>query len=329
MPRMREAIRSGWNHSSASSFSPTDASLIGRPVTALTDSAAPPRASPSSFVRSDAVEVDALLERLRDVDGLLAGHRVEHEEDVRRLRLAAHGGELLHQRLVDVQPAGGVEDDDVAAVRLRALDAVADRLDRVGALVGVDGDPDLRAELHELVDRGRAAAGRRRRARACCPSLLEQQRELAGGGRLARALQAGEQDRRRRPRREGELRGARAHERGQLLVDDLHDLLAGRQALRDVLAERALAHAARRTRLTTSRLTSASSRARRTSRIAREIASSSRRSAAAKVAEGALELVGEGVEHASGQGTGSQRTAVDTARHRPQAPCVGSRNATA
>ena len=39
------------------------------------------------------------------------------------------------------------------------------------------------------------------------------------------------------------LRIAAAHERGQLLVDDAHDLLPGREALRHVRAERALAHA--------------------------------------------------------------------------------------
>ena len=37
--------------------------------------------------------------------------------------------------------------------------------------------------------------------------------------------------------------GAGAHQRGQLVVDDLHDLLAGREALQDVLADRALADA--------------------------------------------------------------------------------------
>ena len=50
MPRMREAMRSGWKSSIASSFSPTPSSLIGQPVTARIDSAAPPRASPSTRV---------------------------------------------------------------------------------------------------------------------------------------------------------------------------------------------------------------------------------------------------------------------------------------
>ena len=51
IPRIREAIRLGWNASRLSSFSPVPTNLIGLPVTALTESAAPPRVSPSSFVR--------------------------------------------------------------------------------------------------------------------------------------------------------------------------------------------------------------------------------------------------------------------------------------
>ena len=49
IPKMRPAIRSGWNCSNASSFSPVLAKAMGRPMTSLTDNAAPPRASPSSF----------------------------------------------------------------------------------------------------------------------------------------------------------------------------------------------------------------------------------------------------------------------------------------
>ncbi len=55
MPRMRLAIRSGWKTSKSSSFSPLDANRIGTPVTSRTDSAAPPRASPSSLVSTTPV----------------------------------------------------------------------------------------------------------------------------------------------------------------------------------------------------------------------------------------------------------------------------------
>ena len=50
MPRMRLAMRPGWKSSSASHFSPVPISLIGLPVTARIDSAAPPRPSPSARV---------------------------------------------------------------------------------------------------------------------------------------------------------------------------------------------------------------------------------------------------------------------------------------
>src|SRR5262245_37689867 len=51
MPRMRLAMRSGWNGSNSSSFSPVPANRIGLPTTSFTERAAPPRASPSIFVR--------------------------------------------------------------------------------------------------------------------------------------------------------------------------------------------------------------------------------------------------------------------------------------
>lgn len=49
MPRMRDAMRSGWNASNSSSFSPLEANMICLPVTCAMESAAPPRASPSSL----------------------------------------------------------------------------------------------------------------------------------------------------------------------------------------------------------------------------------------------------------------------------------------
>ncbi len=56
MSRMRDAIRSGWKTSKSPSPSPVDAYMIGRPVTEATESAAPPRASPSSLERTTPVK---------------------------------------------------------------------------------------------------------------------------------------------------------------------------------------------------------------------------------------------------------------------------------
>ncbi len=64
--------------------------------------------------------------------------------------------------------------------------------------------------------------------------------ELGGRGRLAGTLEAGEEDDGRIALQvEGPIAGRQ--ERRQLLVDDLHDLLAGGEALEDVGADRPLA----------------------------------------------------------------------------------------
>ena len=158
----------------------------------------------------------------------------------------------------------------------------------------VDGDLDLPPELLELLDRGRAleVAGDERRPLAL---LAQEERELRRRGRLARALEPREQDHRRRPP-EREPRVARAHERGQLLVHDLHDLLAGREALRDVLAERALLDRGREVLRDLEVDVGLEQREadlahRLRDRLLVEPA------AAAEAAEGRLELVGERVEH--------------------------------
>ena len=122
------------------------------------------------------------------------------------------------------------------------LESLLHGLDRVGAFLAEDGHLNLAAELLELVDRGGTLqVGRDEPGLAAF--LAQQQSELGGGGGLARALQAGEQDHGRRPAGEREPGIARAHQRRQLLLDDLHDLLAWRQALGHVRAERPLAHA--------------------------------------------------------------------------------------
>ena len=81
MPRMRLAIRSGWNTSILSSFSPVPANLMGLPVTARMDRAAPPRASPSSLVSMTPVNVQRLVKGLGGVDRVLADHGVHHQAE--------------------------------------------------------------------------------------------------------------------------------------------------------------------------------------------------------------------------------------------------------
>ena len=80
----------------------------------------------------DAVELELLVEDLGAVDGVLAGHAVDDQVHLLRRDLAVDALELAHQLVVDVQPAGRVEDHDVGVVLLGFADG------RVG-----DGDRDL------------------------------------------------------------------------------------------------------------------------------------------------------------------------------------------
>jgi len=64
MPSSLEAILSGWKGSRALIFSPVPMNLIGLPVMALVDRAAPPRASPSTLVSMMPVNGRASLKAL-------------------------------------------------------------------------------------------------------------------------------------------------------------------------------------------------------------------------------------------------------------------------
>ena len=122
----------------------------------------------------------------------------------------------------------------------RGVEAALDRLDRVLRVGAVDGDLDLAAELLELVDRGRALQVGRDERRLL-PSLRSLSASFADvvvlpePWRPASRITVGGLP--NASRESPEPISVR-----QLLVDDLHDLLAGVEALQDVLAGRALPH---------------------------------------------------------------------------------------
>ena len=206
--------------------------------------------------------------------------------------------QLVHQLVVDVQPAGGVDDDDVEA----AVPRLGQRARRARA-------PDPARPP----DRARArppaspttfscsiAAGRRTSvdtSSGCRPCFASHSPELAGRRRLARALQAEQQDDARpraasaaaRPRRR---RRAPASRRGRCATT----CCAGVRLLRTSWST-----ARSRTRsmnaLTTLKLTSASSSASRISRSAASTVCLGQPGLAAQGAEDVLQAVAERVEH--------------------------------
>src|SRR5206468_4406828 len=86
--------------------------------------------APVELREGDARHADGVLEEARLLDGVLTRGRVDHEQRLVRCSFgarrdhAANLGELFHEIRLRVQPAGGVDDDDVAAVPARAVDRV-------------------------------------------------------------------------------------------------------------------------------------------------------------------------------------------------------------
>src|SRR5436309_350499 len=140
----------------------------------------------------DTRDADRFAEETRLLEAVLPRRRVDDEERlVRRagqlpLDHTSHLGELLHQVRLGVQPAGGVDDDDVTPVPGCAFDRVEGHGGGVRPALGAD---ELRARALrpdlELLLGGRTV-------RVCSsehhrvPVLTQTLRELADGGRLAR-----------------------------------------------------------------------------------------------------------------------------------------------
>ena len=134
MPRIRCDIRSGWNCSKSPSFSPVEANRIGLPVTALTDSAAPPRASPSSLERitpSNCATSANCSATLTASWPVIASTTSSTTCGLTRFLMFASS---CHQRLVDVQAAARVDDQDVLAVALGLVERPAGDVDRVASV---------------------------------------------------------------------------------------------------------------------------------------------------------------------------------------------------
>ena len=179
------------------------------------------------------------MKALRDVDGVLAGHRVGDQQDLMRLDGAAQAPQLVHQFLVDLQAPGGVEDDRVVAGGLGARQGAAADLDRVLGLASLQHrHTDLRAEHAQLFHRGRPPHVSRDQQRMALAFILEKPRELRRRSGFARALQPDQHDLDRRLDLEVQLARAATHHLAQFDRDEADEVLLGRQRRQHFLAER-------------------------------------------------------------------------------------------
>src|SRR3546814_19389844 len=80
---------------------------------------------------SDVCSSDLLFGKaLRDLYRVLPGQAVDDEQGFDRTRGARHRLHFIHQLLVDVEPARGVEHEDVIALELRRLHRALRDFDR-------------------------------------------------------------------------------------------------------------------------------------------------------------------------------------------------------
>ena len=128
-----------------------------------------------------------------NVGRLLARGRIGYQQDLLRTHRLLELDQFLHQRLVDLVPACGVEDQNVPVLDLGQADCLpGDARDVELARLSEDRDVDLLAERLELLDCGRAVNVARDEHRAAA-LRFEPEAELGRGRGLARAVEADEQ----------------------------------------------------------------------------------------------------------------------------------------
>ena len=133
------------------------------------------------------------MEGAGEIGGLLANHRIHHQQHLVGLHGITDPHHLLHHRGIDLQSAGGVHQHGVVALLLGLAEAGGGDLLGLGIRAQAEHlHPDLGAQGLQLIDGGRAVhvSGHQQRL---APLLLEVQPQLGGGGGLASPLQAGHQ----------------------------------------------------------------------------------------------------------------------------------------
>ena len=102
-----------------------------------------------------AVDAQRLVECLCHVDCILTGHSVHHEHDLVGFRLCLDLLQLIHELFVNVEPAGGIENDHIVTVILGIAHGLGGDHHRVDLSHFKDLDPSLFSHYHQLVDRRR------------------------------------------------------------------------------------------------------------------------------------------------------------------------------
>ena len=182
------------------------------------------------------------IEGFGNLHGGLTGHGVGNEENFLRLHRGLEGFQLLHERFVHMQTAGGVEDEHGSLLGAGFLKSRAGNIHRRhGRGGGIAGHVELLRQHGELIDgRGPIHVGRHQIRPHL--ALAQEIGNFPGRRGLTRTLKAHQHDDGGFLPLQIQLGGLAAQERNQLVVHDLDDLLRGADALDDFLSEAFAAH---------------------------------------------------------------------------------------
>ena len=189
------------------------------------------------FCQDDAIVVQAVVEFLGGIHGVLSRHGINNKERFVGLASLLDGCNLAHQFLVNGQTTSGIDDNRVVSLGLGVLDAFAGDGHGVLALqIHVDGHVNLLCQHAKLLNGCGTIDVAGHEQGAAVFLRLEQECEFAREGGLTRTVETCHED-------DGgmalelEFLCRTSHECGQLIVYNLHEQLSRLHGGEHVLSE--------------------------------------------------------------------------------------------
>ena len=102
--------------------------------------------------QDDAADADLFIKGLGHVDGFLTGHGIHNQQGLIHLNSLLDAHQLVHQLVVDLQTACGINDNDIIAVVFGVLNCLLGNLFRLFGAHLIDGNACLLAYNAQLVN---------------------------------------------------------------------------------------------------------------------------------------------------------------------------------
>ncbi len=197
---------------------------------------------PVEFGKHHPVEVEAVVEGLSGIHGILTRHGIHHKEGLLGIQVFLQGRDLIHHLGVDGQTAGGIHDNHLVAHGLGVGNSLSGNTHRIlAAFFCKHFYAHLLAQHLQLVN------GRRTINVACHQQNLLAFLRLQVIGKLGReccltaTLQTCDEDD-GRTAFDVDFFIGETHQTGQLFVNDFHHQLAGGNRCKDILPQRLFLH---------------------------------------------------------------------------------------